>query len=442
MKGGKALPIFRILVVDDEESLREMLKEFLEGEGMLVELAQNGREALEKLRSLSLDLILLDLRMPGMSGIEVLQEIKKEEPELPVVVITAYGSVDNAVETLKMGAFDFITKPFKLEELLNIISRALEVERLKRENQYLLEEMRDKFYFEGVVGKSPRMKEVMRVASLVAKTDATVLIYGESGTGKELLARSIHHQSNRRSKPFVVVNCGAITETLLESELFGHEKGAFTGAQTRKLGKFELADEGTVFLDEIGEMSPAMQVKILRVLQERNFERVGGTDVIQVDVRIIAATNRDLRKEVREGKFREDLYYRLNVVPIDLPPLRERKEDLPLLCDFLIEKHARKLHKKIKGVSSQAMRLLKKYNWPGNIRELDNVIERAIILTEDEIIGVEDLHIFEAPKEHHWKSLKELEKDYVEEVLEYTGGDIEKAAHILELSPEELEKLR
>ena len=442
MKGGKALPIFRILVVDDEESLREMLKEFLEGEGMLVELAQNGREALEKLRSLSLDLILLDLRMPGMSGIEVLQEIKKEEPELPVVVITAYGSVDNAVETLKMGAFDFITKPFKLEELLNIISRALEVERLKRENQYLLEEMRDKFYFEGVVGQSPRMKEVMRVASLVAKTDATVLIYGESGTGKELLARSIHHQSNRRSKPFVVVNCGAITETLLESELFGHEKGAFTGAQTRKLGKFELADEGTVFLDEIGEMSPAMPVKILRVLQERNFERVGGTDVIQVDVRIIAATNRDLRKEVREGKFREDLYYRLNVVPIDLPPLRERKEDLPLLCDFLIEKHARKLHKKIKGVSSQAMRLLKKYNWPGNIRELDNVIERAIILTEDEIIGVEDLHIFEAPKEHRWKSLKELEKDYVEEVLEYTGGDIEKAAHILELSPEELEKLR
>ncbi|MGB4691373.1 MAG: sigma-54 dependent transcriptional regulator, partial [Atribacterales bacterium] len=270
------MPVFRILIVDDEESLREMLKEFLEGEGMLVELAQNGREALEKLHSLSFDLVLLDLRMPGVSGVEVLQEIKKEEPELPVVVITAYGSVDNAVETLKMGAFDFITKPFKLEELLNTISRALEVERLKREKQYLLEEMQDKFCFEGVVGQSPRMKEVMRVASLVAKTDATVLIYGESGTGKELLARSIHHQSSRRDKPFVVVNCGAITETLLESELFGHEKGAFTGAQARKLGKFELADEGTIFLDEIGEMSPAMQVKILRVLQERNFERVGG----------------------------------------------------------------------------------------------------------------------------------------------------------------------
>ncbi len=325
------MPVFRILIVDDEESLREMLKEFLEGEGMLVELAQNGREALEKLHSLSFDLVLLDLRMPGVSGVEVLQEIKKEEPELPVVVITAYGSVDNAVETLKMGAFDFITKPFKLEELLNTISRALEVERLKREKQYLLEEMQDKFCFEGVVGQSPRMKEVMRVASLVAKTDATVLIYGESGTGKELLACSIHRQSSRRDKPFVVVNCGAITETLLESELFGHEKGAFTGAQARKLGKFELADEGTIFLDEIGEMSPAMQVKILRVLQERNFERVGGTSVIQVDVRIIAATNRDLKKEVREGKFREDLYYRLNVVPIELPPLRKRKEDLPLL---------------------------------------------------------------------------------------------------------------
>lgn len=436
------MPVFRILVVDDEESLREMLQEFLEEEGMLVELAQNGREALEKLHSLSLDLVLLDLRMPGMNGIEILQEIKKEEPELPVVVITAYGSIDNAVETLKMGAFDFITKPFKLEELQNAISRALEVERLKRERQYLLEEMQDQFCFEGVVGQSPRMKEVMRVASLVAKTDATVLIYGESGTGKELLARSIHHQSSRRDKPFVVVNCGAITETLLESELFGHEKGAFTGAQVRKLGRFELADGGTIFLDEIGEMSPAMQVKILRVLQERNFERVGGTNLIQVDVRIIAATNRDLGKEVREGKFREDLYYRLNVVPIELPPLRARKEDLPLLCDFIIEKHSQKLHKKIQGISPQAMRLLKKYHWPGNIRELDNVIERAIILTEDEIIDVEDLHIFEAPHGHCWKTLKELENDYIEEVLEYTGGDVEKAAHILGLSPEELERFR
>ncbi|MDI3542494.1 MAG: hypothetical protein PWP57_97 [Candidatus Atribacteria bacterium] len=436
------MPVFRILVVDDEESLREMLQEFLEGEGMLVELAQNGQEALEKLRSLNLDLVLLDLRMPGISGIEILQEIKKEEPDLPVVVITAYGSVDNAVETLKMGAFDFITKPFKLEELRNAISRALEVELLKRERQYLLEEMQDQFCFEGVVGQSPRMREVMRVASLVAKTDATALIYGESGTGKELLARSIHYQSSRRDKPFVVVNCGAIAETLLESELFGHEKGAFTGAQARKLGKFELADEGTIFLDEIGEMSPAMQVKILRVLQERSFERVGGTNLIQVDVRIIAATNRDLRKEVREGKFREDLYYRLNVVPIELPPLRSRKEDLPLLCDFIIKKHSQKLHKKIKGISPQAMRLLKKYNWPGNIRELDNVIERAIILTEDEIIDVEDLHIFEAPYEYRWKTLKELENDYIEEVLEYTGGDVEKAAHILGLSPEELERFR
>jgi len=434
------MPVFRVLVADDERLMAEMLEEMLKADGMLVEKAYTGKEALEKFRSLDFDLVLLDLRMPEMNGLDVLQEMKKEDPTIPVIVITAYGSVDNAVEALKVGAYDFITKPFKLEELRNAIARALEVEQLRREKEYLLSEIQEEFHFEGVIGESPKMKEVMRVAQLVAKTDATVLICGESGTGKELLARSIHYQSNRRDKPFVVVNCGAITETLLESELFGHEKGAFTGAYTRKPGKFELADGGTIFLDEIGEMSPAMQVKLLRVLQEKTFERVGGTTPITVDVRIIAATNRDLKKAVREGTFREDLYYRLNVIPIYLPPLRERKEDLPLLCDFLIARHCRKLHKKIRGISPQAMRVLRKYHWPGNIRELDNVLERAIILTQDDVIGIDDLQIFEAPKTERWKTLKEVEEEYIAQVLEAFAFDLEKAAAVLDIPPEELKE--
>lgn len=434
------MPAFRVLVADDERFMAEMLQEILEEEGMLVETALDGKRALEKFHSSSFDLVLLDLRMPELSGMDVLREIKKADLDVPVVVITAYGSVDNAVEALKMGAYDFVTKPFKIEELKNIVHRALELERLRRERNYLLDELREEFCFEGVIGDSPKMREVMQVAQAVARTDATVLIYGESGTGKELLARSIHFQSDRKDNPFVVVNCGAITETLLESELFGHEKGAFTGAHARKLGKFELADGGSIFLDEVGEMSPAMQVKLLRVLQDRTFERVGGTVAITVNVRVIAATNRDLKKMVREGTFREDLYYRLNVIPLELPPLRERKEDLPALCDFLIAKHCRRLHKTIRGVSPQAMRLLKRYSWPGNIRELDNVIERAIILSQDEVLGVEDLRIFEAPLKENWKTLQEVEKEYIERVLEYTGDDLEKAAAILGISLEDLER--
>lgn len=434
------MPAFRVLVADDERFMAEMLQEIFEEEGMLVEAALDGKQALEKFRSSSFDLVLLDLRMPEVSGMDVLREIKQTDPDIPVVVITAYGSVDSAVEALKVGAYDFVTKPFKIEELKNIVHRALELERLRRERDYLLDEIREEFCFEGVIGESPKMREIMQVAQRVAKTDATVLIYGESGTGKELLARSIHFQSDRRDHPFVVVNCGAITETLLESELFGHEKGAFTGAHSRKLGKFELADGGSIFLDEVGEMSPAMQVKLLRVLQDQTFERVGGTTAITVNVRVIAATNRDLKKMVKEGTFREDLYYRLNVIPLELPPLRERKEDLPTLCDFLLAKHCRRLHKKIRGISSQAMRVLKRYSWPGNIRELDNVIERAIILSRDEILGVEDLQIFEAPLREKWKTLQEVEKEYIERVTEYTNGDLEKAAMILGLSLDELQK--
>lgn len=433
---------FRILVADDERFMAEMLQEILEEEGMLVETALDGKQALQKFHSSSFDLVLLDLRMPKVNGMEVLREIKKTDADIPVVVITAYGSVDSAVEALKVGAYDFVTKPFKIEELKNIVHRALELEKLRRERNYLLDEFREEFGFEGVIGDSPKMREVMQVVKLVAKTDATILICGESGTGKELLARSIHFQSERKANPFVVVNCGAITETLLESELFGHEKGAFTGAHARKLGKFELADGGSVFLDEIGEMSPAMQVKLLRVLQDQTFERVGGTNTITVNVRVIAATNRDLKKMVKEESFREDLYYRLNVIPLDLPPLRERKEDLPALCDFLITKHAWRLHKKIKGISPRAMRLLKRYSWPGNIRELDNVIERAVILTQDEILGVEDLRIFEVPTKEKWKTLREVEKEYIERVLEYTDKDLEKTALILDIPVEKLrEKL-
>ncbi len=437
------MPVFRVLVVDDEEFMVEMVCEILQEEKLLTDVALSGKEALGKFESAQYDLVILDLRLPDLEGLRVLREIRQKDQEIPVIVITAYGSVDNAVEALKMGAYDFITKPFKVEELKNAVLRALEVERIKRERSFYLEEVRENFHFEGVIGESPKMREVMEVVSLVARTDATVLIYGESGTGKELLARSIHFQSDRADRPFVVVNCGAIAETLLESELFGHEKGAFTGAHARKLGKFEIADGGTLFLDEIGEMSPTMQVKLLRVLQEKTFERVGGVNPINVDVRIIAATNRNLKEMVQEGTFREDLYYRLNVVPIKLPPLRERREDIPLLCDFLIKKHAEKLHKKVKGITPQALRMLKRYHWPGNVRELDNVIERAVILTKDEMIKAEDIWIFDAPREVRLKTLREMEEEYIRKVLEYVEFDKEKAALVLDISQEELEqKLR
>ncbi|HSV30823.1 MAG TPA: sigma-54 dependent transcriptional regulator [Atribacteraceae bacterium] len=436
------MTVAKVLVADDEKYMAEMLCEILEEEGMLVETAAHGREALEKFRKFDFDLVLLDLRMPEMSGLEVLQQLKKDDPDIPVIVITAYGSVDNAVEALKIGAYDFVSKPFKIEELKNVVSKALELESLRREREYLREEMREEFQFEGVVGESPAMQEVMKVAKLVARTGASVLIYGESGTGKELLARSVHNQSERRDKPFVVVNCGAITETLLESELFGHEKGSFTGAHSRKLGKFELAEGGTVLLDEIGEMSPAMQVKLLRVLQEKSFERVGGTQLIRVDVRIIAATNRDLSKAMQENSFREDLYYRLNVMPIDLPPLRDRKEDIPVLCEFILRKHAKVLHKKVKGISPQTMRLLKKYHWPGNIRELDNVLERALILTQDETVKIEDLWLFrEQGRAQKFKLLQDMEKEYVARVLNAVEGSREKAALILGISETALNQL-
>jgi len=313
---------------------------------------------------------------------------------------------------------------------------------LKKEIEAMASKISSESNFHGIAGRSPQMQRVFRLISLAAESEASVMILGESGTGKELVAEAIHKLSQRKNKSFVKVNCGAIPETLLESELFGHEKGAFTGANARKLGRFELADGGTVFLDEVGEMSPAMQVKLLRFLQERNFERVGGTHLIQVDVRVIAATNRDLGRAVKEGCFREDLYYRLNVVPIKLPPLRERKEDIALLCDFLIKKHTERLHKKIKGISPQALRALKRYPWPGNIRELDNVIERAIILTQNEIIQPQDLRIVEPPIGNRWRPLKEVEREYVDQVLEYTRGDQEKALRILGISPEELTKIK
>ncbi|MDR7570670.1 MAG: sigma-54 dependent transcriptional regulator, partial [Armatimonadota bacterium] len=329
----------RVLVVDDEEPIRGLVRQILEREGFEVETASDGPTGLEKATSGEFDLILLDVRIPRKDGMTVLREIREVDPDAVVMVITAYASIEQALEALRAGAYDYIPKPFKKDELLVRVRRALDYERLRAENRRLHEELRRTFKFEGIVGTSPKMQEALRIAAAVASTDATVLIYGETGTGKEVLARSIHYQSHRAQGPFVAINCGAIPETLLETELFGHEKGAYTGAIQTRIGKFEAADGGTVFLDEVGDMSPAMQVKLLRVLQERTIERVGGNRPIKVDVRVIAATNRDLRQAIREGSFREDLFYRLSVIPIVLPPLRERVEDIPILAQHFLERY-------------------------------------------------------------------------------------------------------
>jgi two-component system response regulator AtoC len=385
----------RVLVVDDEENIRALIRQILEREGFEVETASDGPSALEKATTEDFDLILLDVRIPQLDGMSVLREIRAVDPDAVVMIVTGYGSIEQALEAVRLGAYDYVPKPFKRDELLLRIRRALDYHELWEQNRKLHEELRQTFRFEGIVGTSPKMQEALRIASAVAPTDATVLIYGETGTGKEILARSIHYQSHRAQGPFVAINCGAIPETLLETELFGHEKGAFTSAVTSRVGKFEAADGGTIFLDEIGDMSPAMQVKLLRVLQERAFERVGGVRPIKVNVRVIAATNRDLRAAIREGSFREDLFYRLNVVPIHLPPLRERPEDIPILAQHFLERFKERYQKNIRAFTPQAMRKLRRWAWPGNVRELEYTIERAVILAQGEEITAQDLWLGE-----------------------------------------------
>lgn len=379
----------RILVVDDEKSMRDFLSIMLKKSGYDVTTATDGEEAVKILHKDIFDLVITDLKMPKMSGLEVLKTVKELSPDTVVILITAFASTETAVEAMQEGAYDYITKPFQNDEMKIRIRKALEKRRLIAENLLLRKELEGSAVFENIIGKSESMDKIFEIVKKISDSMSNILIYGESGTGKELIARAIHFNSRKKDKPFVTVNCGALPEGLLESELFGHMKGSFTGAIFNKEGLFEVANGGTIFLDEIGETTPAIQVKLLRVLQDKEFKRVGGTKEIRVDVRIIAATNKELAKAVEEGKFREDLYYRLNVIPVTLPPLRERREDIPLLANYFLNKFNRSMDKKIKGFSQKAMDLLCNYEWKGNVRELENMIERAVALSNSEIITPE-----------------------------------------------------
>ncbi|HEB70768.1 MAG TPA: sigma-54-dependent Fis family transcriptional regulator [Desulfobulbus sp.] len=377
----------RILVVDDERNIRKVLSTYLQKEGLAVETVRNYEEAVHKISEGSIDLVLTDMRLPGLSGLHLLQWIKRKQPYLPVLVITAYGSIDNAVEVMKNGASSYLTKPVDMDEMLTLIRHTLVKEQVVK-NPHPTDEILDRF---GIIGRSPAINKVISTVQIVSSSRANILITGESGTGKELVAGAVHSASSRRSLPFIAINCAAIPADLIENELFGHEKGTFTGAVSREKGKVEMADNGTLFLDEIGEMSIAMQIKLLRFLQERTFYRIGGREQIVSNCRIIAATNRDLEKEVENGNFREDLFYRLNVIQIHIPTLRERKEDIPLLAGHFLDKYAAENKKFIRGIDPQALEALIHYAWPGNIRELQNIIERGVVLSRLDTIVLDDL---------------------------------------------------
>lgn len=433
-----------ILVVEDGRSQREMLRDFLISEGHRVTEADNGEVAIKAVMTSHFDLILLDYKMPGMDGLTVLKEIKRINREIDVVIITAYGTIETAVEAIKVGAIDYITKPVELDELMILVDRVAERRRLIRENELLKQELgKTGVTAERIIYKSPQMIELINMASRVAASRASVLIQGESGTGKELLARLIHQLSPRAHKPIIVVNCGALQENLLESELFGHEKGAYTGAVSRRIGRFEEADGGTLFLDEIGELSPTIQVKLLRFLQEREISRLGSNASISVDVRIISATNRDLETQVKQGAFREDLFYRLKVVTMALPPLRERKEDLPALIDHYMEKFARENGRTIQSITAEARDLLLKYDYPGNVRELVNILERAVVIAREDYITVGDLPFKgESAVRSSGKkstgslreSLENLEMHLISEAMSKVADNQTRAAEILGMS--------
>lgn len=381
----------KILVVDDDPGSRGVVSGYLEMAGYDVFEAASGKEGLNALDSTSYDMLITDLKMPGMDGVSLLRAVKERQADIVGLVMTGFASIETAVQAMKAGSFDYISKPVNRDELLLTVKKGLEFKRLRKENLSLRKELKRKYSFEGIVGTSDEMQRVYSLIEKVADSDSTVLVLGESGTGKELVARTIHYNSPRSDKPLIPINCGAIPESLLESELFGHEKGAFTGAYSARAGRFEMANGGTIFLDEIGDMSPALQVKILRVLQERQFERVGGTKTVKVDVRVITATNQDLEKAVAEKKFREDLYYRINVIPITMPPLRERIGDIQLLVNHFLEIFSKTKGKNIEGITDEAMAFLLNYQWPGNVRELENLMERLVILKREGVINVSDL---------------------------------------------------
>ncbi len=409
----------KILIIEDDETVRDVLRSFLKEKGFETTLAQNGQAGLDMVRAEKFDLILTDLVMPGITGMDVLKEIAAAKIIVPVIVMTAFGTVQTAVEAMRHGAFDYITKPFNLDELMIVLEKALSVAKLQKENVMLKRQLKKKYDFEGLIGDSPRMQAVYEMIEKIADTDSTVLITGESGTGKELIAKTIHHNnSSRAGGPFVPLNCAAIPKDLLESELFGHEKGAFTGAINTRLGRFELAQRGTLFLDEVGELDPSLQGKLLRVLQEREFVRVGGMKTIKADVRILAATSKDLENATKQGTFREDLFYRLNVIPLHLPPLRSRQEDIPLLTAHFVHEFCQKKKRGSISFSAAAMDCLLRYRWPGNVRELENLIERLTILTSGPAVNVSDL-----PEKLHQLTFGGL--DHVQgraEAAPYAGG--------------------
>lgn len=415
-----------ILVCDDEESQRELLTGFLRNCGYTVTAAGNGREAIEKNRTTSFDLAILDLKMPEIDGIETMKEMKEIDPQTYFIILTGFGTVESAVHAIKMGAFDYLSKPVDLEKLEILIKRIYEDEIMHQEIATLKEQVAERFNFDQFIAQSPKMQEIVSLIPRIAQADASVLIFGESGTGKEMIARLIHEASPRKNFRFVPISCAALPETLIESELFGYERGAFSGAEKKKFGKFELADKGTLFLDEIGDLPLMVQVKLLRVLQEFSFERLGGNATIKVDVRLICATNQDLKKKISEGTFREDLYYRLNVVAITLPPLRERKEDIKPLVEHFIKKFAAKGCKQIKGITREALNNLLRYDWPGNIRELENVIERALVLCRGDWIDAKDVpvQLELATIKSTDGALRELEKNHIKEVLEKNNWNL------------------
>ena len=425
----------RIMIVDDEKSIRVMLKRVLSDKQFEIDEAADGREALEKIKQGKYSAILLDLRMPEVNGIEVIEKLKEQDIDTPIVMMSAYGTVPEAVEAMKLGALDYLVKPFDLDELKLILERIIRQNEIQKENIYFREEEDKKFNFKEIVGESSAMKRVLEMVKKVAHLPTTVLITGESGTGKELIARAIYKNSPRREKPFVVANCVAFSSNLLESELFGHEKGAFTGANSTRIGRFEIAHNGTLFLDEIGEITLSTQAKLLRVIQEKEFERVGSSTSIKVDTRIVAATNKDLLKEIKENRFREDLFYRINVFTIDIPPLRARIEDIPLLVQHFIRKYNQILNKRITGISQEAISLLMDYTFPGNIRELENIIERAMIMCNNTIMD-RNLFFFLEQKEGFTEAgtLKEMEREMIKKTLILNNGNRTKTAQSLGIS--------
>ncbi len=435
-----------ILVADDDASIRSLLKQLLSDEGYSVVEATTGTEVVEKVKDTNPDLVIMDVRMPELDGIEALSKLKVSSPKTSVLIMTAFGSSNNAIRAMELGAFDYITKPFELDKISHTVKRVIEYRDLTSEVQVLRDEISSLVQTERIVGNSPAMQEVYKTVGKVAKADATVLITGESGTGKELVAEALHYNSNRRSGPIVKVSCAALPETLLEAELFGHEKGSFTGAMTQRRGRFEMADKGTIFLDEIGEMSLPTQTKLLRVLQERKIERVGSSLPIKVDIRIICATNKDLQRQVEQQKFRDDLFYRLNVINIHMPPLRDRKEDIPALVEHFLAKHRYSATAQPAAISEEALKRLMEYDWPGNVRELENVVERAVVLSRGQIITSRELPFGDhdagdheedggdevsVEKSFFKKSVAQFEKDLIMKALRDANGNRSKAAEML-----------